>query len=60
MFGWSRTEIARASLVNRVRNWTSAARLGASTLMATVRSNRVSRARYTSPMPPAPTGDSIA
>src|SRR5687768_1255016 len=33
----------------------SAARPGASTLMATTRSRRVSRPRYTSPMPPAPT-----
>src|ERR1700730_431755 len=28
--------------------------------MATMRSNRVSRARYTSPMPPAPSGDWIS
>ena len=29
-------------------------------LIATVRSRRVSRARYTSPMPPAPSGDRIS
>src|SRR5882762_4154399 len=29
-------------------------------LMATVRSSLVSRARYTSPIPPAPSGDSIS
>ena len=29
-------------------------------LIATVRSNRVSRARYTSPIPPAPRGDRIS
>ena len=28
--------------------------------MATVRSNRVSRARYTSPIPPAPSGPTIS
>ena len=33
---------------------------GGRTLMATVRSRRVSRALYTSPMPPAPIGDRIS
>ena len=32
---------------------------GGSTLMATVRSSRVSRARYTSPIPPAPSNSPI-
>jgi hypothetical protein len=30
---------------------------GKITIIATLRSSRVSRARYTSPMPPAPSGD---
>lgn len=36
------------------------AKLAGRTLIATSRSNRVSRARYTSPMPPAPSGDTIS
>ena len=37
-----------------------AARCGGSTLIATSRPSRVSRARYTSPMPPAPSGERIS
>ncbi len=38
----------------------SAASSGGSTLIATVRSSRVSRARYTSPIPPAPSAPTIS
>src|SRR4029077_13203652 len=48
--------MAFASRSKRCRSVTSSERCGGSTLMATVRSRRVSRARYTSPIPPAPMG----
>ena len=53
-------EIARASRSNRSRNCGSAASVSGRTLIATVRSSRVSRALYTSPMPPAPSSDRIS
>lgn len=54
MLGCDRAATARASVSNRWRMAGSAAMCGAMTLMATSRPRRVSRARYTSPMPPAP------
>src|SRR5215469_8704313 len=53
MLGWFRQEMAFASRSNRclcAGSEESCDRI----LIATVRSSRVSRARYTSPMPPAP------
>src|SRR5438045_4895443 len=55
MFGCVRAEIVRASRSKRSRDSVSAERCAGRTLMATERSSRVSRARHTSPMPPAPT-----
>src|SRR5215475_8943789 len=49
-----------ASRSNRVFRFGDAIRAEFSTLIATVRSKRVSRARYTSPMPPAPSGAMIS
>src|SRR5262245_43534134 len=60
MWGWFRLETARASRSKRWRRSGLRARCSGSTLMATVRSRRVSRARYTSPMPPAPRGASTS
>src|SRR5579864_692199 len=48
MLGWFSAAMARASRSNRSVNCC------AETLIATSRPSRVSRARYTSPMPPAP------
>src|SRR6202167_3541165 len=59
MCGWLRLETARASRSNRWRTSGVSAKPCVRILMATVRSRRVSRARYTSPMPPAPRSDSI-
>ncbi len=58
--GWLSEEIARASRSMRCFNSGEEERWEARTLMATVRSRRMSRARYTSPMPPAPSGDWIS
>src|SRR5579872_3983734 len=52
--------MARASRSNRAFRSGEAVREEFRTLMATVRSRRVSRALYTSPMPPAPMGDWIS
>src|SRR3954454_2583744 len=60
MFGCDREEIARASRSNRALRSGSEERCEDRTLIATVRSSRVSRARYTSPMPPAPSGATIS
>ncbi len=60
MCGWLRLDIVRASASNRARASTFSERSGDSTLTATSRPRRVSRARYTSPMPPAPRGARIA
>src|SRR5215472_1048230 len=52
--------MALASRSRRWRDEESPANSGGRTLMATLRSSRISRARYTSPMPPAPSGDWIS
>src|SRR6185295_5162042 len=54
MFGCESLAAARASAMNRSRRSASAAMSGPITLIATVRPRRVSRARNTSPRPPAP------
>src|SRR5208282_5104106 len=54
MLGWLSAAIAWASRSKRSLNW------AAETLIATSRPNRGSRARYTSPMPPAPMGARIS
>ena len=53
-------EIARASFSRRWRCSGFCDKRSGNTLMATVRSRRVSHARYTSPMPPAPSGVRIS
>jgi hypothetical protein len=60
MCGWLRLETVLASASNRARASTFAERSGDSTFTATSRPRRVSRARYTSPMPPVPSGARIA
>src|SRR5262245_52456459 len=60
MFGWDSAATARASRWNRDRDSGSFASRSARTLIATSRSSRVSRARYTSPIPPAPSGPRIS
>src|ERR1051326_29078 len=52
MFGWFNAEAARASRSKRSHD--VPARDSCNTLTATSRPNLVSRARYTSPIPPAP------
>src|SRR3984893_8158163 len=54
MLGWFSEEIARASRSKRCFASGLSERCAGRILIATVRSRRVSRARYTSPMPPAP------
>src|SRR5438045_4261132 len=54
MFGWESTATARASRSKRASRSVSCANGSGRTLTATSRPRRVSRARYTSPMPPAP------
>ena len=54
MCGCESAAAARASRSNRCRAVGSPVKSGKRILSATVRSNRVSRALYTSPMPPAP------
>ena len=49
-----------ASRWNRATRSASAANASGRTLIATSRSSRVSRARYTSPMPPAPRAETIS
>jgi hypothetical protein len=60
MCGCDNLEIALASRSSRCRRTGSEDKLAGSTLIATSRSRRVSRARYTSPMPPAPSGETIS
>src|SRR3981081_2654171 len=60
MCGSFSAAMARASCSKRRRDSESAASASLSTLIATVRSSRVSRARYTSPIPPAPSGAAIS
>src|SRR5713101_2876751 len=56
MWGCESFETALASRSRRCRKEGSEDRSAGRTLRATSRSRRVSRARYTSPMPPAPSG----
>ena len=58
MFGWLSAATARASRSKRRRRSGSAAKSSGRTLTATSRPRRGSRARYTSPMPPAPRSSS--
>src|SRR5258706_5449815 len=60
MFGWFSEARTFASRWNRAIGSASAANASGRILMATSRSSRVSRARYTSPMPPAPSAESIS
>src|SRR5258708_40331143 len=60
MLGWLNAEIARASRSRRCFASGLLERCSGRILMATVRSRRVSRARYTSPIPPAPSGETIS
>src|SRR5580692_11126010 len=60
MLGWFSEEIARASRSKRCLASDLSERCAGRILIATVRSRRVSRARYTSPIPPAPKGETIS
>src|SRR5215469_14799448 len=60
MFGWFNAARTLASRSNRASRSGSWARAEGSTLIATSRSSLVSRARYTSPIPPAPIGARIS
>ena len=60
MCGCESDEIVFASRSSRCRSSALADRCAGSTLTATSRPRRVSFARYTSPMPPAPTGATIS
>ena len=60
MFGCDSAATAFASRSNRASASASAASDCGSTLTATSRSSFVSRARYTSPIPPAPSGERIS
>src|SRR5215472_3243223 len=60
MLGWFREEIVRASRSKRSLASALSARCCGRILTATLRSSRVSRARYTSPIPPAPSGATIS
>src|SRR5207248_10395770 len=60
MCGCDKAEMALASRSKRAFRSGLAERCCGRTLMATSRPSRVSRARYTSPMPPAPSGDAIS
>ena len=60
MCGWLSVASVRASRSNRCLRSGSPATWAGSTLMATSRPRRESRARYTSPIPPAPMADRIS
>ncbi len=60
ILGWFRAATARASCSKRCRRSVSRAKDSGRIFKATSRPNRVSRARYTSPMPPAPSGATIS
>src|SRR5580704_3813471 len=60
MLGWFNEEMVRASRSKRSLASALSARCRGRILMATLRSRRVSRARYTSPIPPAPSGAPIS
>jgi hypothetical protein len=59
MCGWLSAETILASVSKRALASGFTERSGDSTLIATSRPSRVSRARYTSPMPPAPSSATI-
>src|SRR5262252_5431256 len=59
MLGWFREEIVRASRSKRSLASALSARCCGRILTATLRSSRGSRARYTSPISPAPSGATI-
>src|SRR5947208_15757896 len=54
MLGWFKADADRASFSKRLRRPASEPRSAGRTLIATSRLSRASRARHTSPMPPAP------
>src|SRR5215469_9493840 len=56
MLGWFSAEAERASFSKRLNREASRETSSGSTFSATSRARRESRARYTSPMPPAPSG----
>src|SRR6185436_13993197 len=60
MFGWLSAAAARASSSKRCNRSMSAEKDDGSTLIATSRPRRASRARYTSPIPPAPSVERIS
>src|SRR5262245_32941749 len=60
MCGWVSLDMARDSRSNRCFESELLERCEERILMATVRSSRVSRARYTSPIPPSPSGATIS
>src|ERR1700693_990340 len=60
MWGWESCEIVFASRSNRCRTSGEDDRCDGRTLIATVRSSRVSLARYTSPIPPTPIAETIS
>src|SRR5262249_30952087 len=60
MLGWFNADAARASFPTRFSRLGSAATSAGRTLTATSRASRVSLARQTSPIPPAPRGASTS
>src|SRR5437879_5351819 len=60
MPGWFKLASERASRSKRERRSASSKRVSGSTFSATILSTRVSRARNTSPMPPAPSRATIS
>src|SRR5450631_4487658 len=60
MFGWLSADAVRASVSKRRRRSASSETECGNTLIATLRPRRTSRARKTSPMPPAPRGAVIS
>ena len=60
IWGWLRLESTLASRRKRDRAMGDSARLGARNFSATSRSRRMSRARKTTPIPPAPSGAIIS
>src|SRR5438034_3788373 len=60
MLGWLRADAERASCRKRRNRSMSAENAAGRVLIATQRSRRTSLARYTSPMPPAPSGETIS
>src|SRR5689334_17416119 len=60
MFGWFNDARTSASRLKRAIRAASLAKVSGNSLMATSRFSLVSRARYTSPIPPAPSADRIS